>query len=232
MYIQTAISLRAEEEELPAKESAVKKCSLSNLPLSPVNCNRSVQVDQMICSLAKEGKHFVVTAPLLCAECGQLREEKYFIEMKDGVVMCTLGLCKMQLNTYRCSGCTNMAIPEGRDHCLVIENTATTAAHAILRREVIGAALSNGTLTGRLRHFHSQVINNISSCIIPQGSTPHSVDSMKRLYITILQLMTKSPPPPFLFAKIVRIMKVTQGKGLLAYALMPLFPKASGKKRK
>lgn len=111
--------------------------------------------------------------------------------------MCTLGPCKMQINTYRCSrypDCKNNLRPEGRDQCVTILGTTTAASHVLLRREVTGVALSNGTLYGRLRHYHSQVNNNILSGVIPEGVSPRSPNTLEKLCSIILQLMTKYPP--------------------------------------
>ncbi len=46
---------------------------------------------------------------------------------------------------------------EGRENCIVIEKVTNAATHVLMRRELCGVAVSNGTLTGRLKHFHSLV---------------------------------------------------------------------------
>lgn len=126
VHTETVSLIGEEEREEPRKVSDNDIVSFSSLPLSPVNCPRSIQVDQEVCSLAKEGKYFVVTAPLISTECGHPRAEKSLTPLKDGLIMCTLGPCKMQLNTYRCSqfpDCHNVLIPEGREHCIIIESS-------------------------------------------------------------------------------------------------------------
>ncbi len=58
---------------------------------------------------------------------------------------------------------------EGKENCIVIEKVANAATHVLVRRELYGVALSNGTLTGRLKHYHSLVTSHAYFGLIPSS---------------------------------------------------------------
>ncbi len=76
--------------------------------------------------------------------------------------MCSVGPCRMKVEQYRCSSphCSSSIVSEGRENCVLLDKVTSGATHAVLRRELFGVVISNGTLTGRLRHYHSYVTAN------------------------------------------------------------------------
>ncbi len=102
----------------------------------------------------------------------------------------------MHVEEYICSSstCNSPVIAEGRDQCIILENRRTAATHALLRRELYGVVISNGTLTGRLRHYHSYVTSNSFFGVIPSDPACRSVKTEVKLCSFMLKLMCLSPP--------------------------------------
>ncbi len=151
------------DESYSTKEdpyAEISSDSISCLPLSPVNCE---------CNLARTSKPYIVTAPGSCPTCGSRRDEASRKTWDYGVIMSTIGPCRMETEEFTCSSsaCGRKIISEGRDHCILIDKLTSAATHELLRRELHGVVISNGTITGRLSHFHSLVTANVCFGIIP-----------------------------------------------------------------
>ncbi len=159
--------------------------AISTLPLSPVNCARALVVDDHICGLTRASQVYIVTAPLTCPSCGCKRKEDTRNVWDNGIIMCTIGACRMIIEEFRCSSfsCNRAILAEGREHCVLIHTLSSGATHALLRRELYGVVISNGTLTGRLSHYHSLVTANAFFGIVP--NSPPSVQ-LKHLYGSVL----------------------------------------------
>ncbi len=114
---------------------------------------------------------------------------------KDGVLMCTISPCRMHIEVFECSNsnCSSKVLAEGRDHYIVIDRVSSAATHALIRRELFGVAISNGTLTGRLNHFHSFVTANAFVGVIPEAPVCRSVRTLLKLCSITLRLICMSP---------------------------------------
>ncbi len=177
-------------------ESMAERDHISHLPLSPVNCVKALEVDFAVVRSAVDRKPYFLEAPPVCSACGSARNSKTRKIWKDGVIMCTIGPCVLHTEEFSCSNdsfCSAKIKAEGRCECVLLDKNTSAATHALLRRELLGVALSNGTLTGRLKHFHSQVISHMHGGVIPFYPFSRSVKTMQRLCTIMLVLMTLSP---------------------------------------
>ncbi len=113
-----------------------------------------------------------------------------------GVLTATIGPCRMQVEEFLCSSssCNAKVTSEGRDQFILMDKVTSAATHALLRRELHGVVVSNGTLSGRLSHFHSLVTANAYFGIIPEEPSCRSVKTLIRLCSIMLRLMCTSPP--------------------------------------
>lgn len=69
---------------------------ISHLPLSPVNCNRSIGVDKDVTMAGFRGEVYQIHAPCICQKCGAVRDVKTR-ESRRGVLTCTAGTCEMEV---------------------------------------------------------------------------------------------------------------------------------------
>ncbi|KAI0564157.1 hypothetical protein FGB62_30g110 [Gracilaria domingensis] len=170
--------------------------SLSYLPLPPVSCSKAIQVDLNACNLASMGKPFQIHAPTHCQKCGSRRQESSQKLWKDGVLMCTREPCALHVEEYVCSNqtCNSPIQPEGREQFVLLLNMCTAGTHALLRQELIGVVLGNGTLNSRLKHFHSQVQANVNAGYFGSSTVPcRSVRTIQDMCILMIKLMTMEP---------------------------------------
>lgn len=56
----------------PVVSRGVSLDSISQLPISPVNCPRSLRIDNEVAQLAVIGEAFIVKAPRICRVCRHL----------------------------------------------------------------------------------------------------------------------------------------------------------------
>ncbi len=112
--------------------------------------------------------------------------------------MCTIGPCKFHIEEFTCSSksCKARIMSEGLESCVFIEKVSNAATHALMRRELCGVAVSNGTLTVRLKHFHSLVTANAYFGLIPPAPFCRSNRSLIKTCSLMLRLMS---PPSELF---------------------------------
>ena len=167
---------------------------ISHLALSPVNCKRSIRVDLEVARAAVRRETFKLNAPHTC-HCGYTVLHSTRVVHQGGVIMCTVGPCLMEVEEFRCSNPddSHRVIQEGRSSCVLLLNVSTAATHVLLRRELIGVIMGNGTLSGRLKHFHSMSVENARSGILSPDVNPRSFRTMVKLTTEMLRLMTLSP---------------------------------------
>ncbi len=136
-HTRTISAIMQTEKNYQDKCDGVEQChttderleeSVSFLPLSPVNCEKAIAVDQTVRDLARASKPYILEAPARCYSCASIREESSRTSHAGGVLMCTIGRCKMIIEEYRCSSqaCGSRKIPEGRENCILLENGCTT----------------------------------------------------------------------------------------------------------
>ena len=115
---------------------------------------------------------------------------------------CTAGPCEIEIEWVRftAEGCTSIIAPEGRENCVLLESMTSGATHSLLRKELTGVSLSNGTLSGRLSEFHSQSIGIQMSGLLPQILTRRSVKKLREMCAIILRLVAKNPDSSFFLA--------------------------------
>lgn len=140
--------------------------SISFLPLSIVNFKDSIRVERKIVQLSQRNAFFNVPAPNICTACEASRIEESR-NIQKGIVLCSEGPCSMRVEIFHCSDCSHRIHSEGRVDKIVLLTLSTAAAHVMLRNQLTGVALSNGTLTGRLGQYHSQSLANISAGLVP-----------------------------------------------------------------
>ncbi len=118
--------------------------------------------------------------------------------------MCTMGPCGMHSEVFQCSSpsCGQTITAEGRQHYIVIHNLTSAATHALMRRELQGVVISNGTITGRLSHYHSLVTSHAYFGIIPPEPVCRSVRTLVKLCSIMLRLMCSSPSGSLFHCKI------------------------------
>ena len=200
-----------ETEEEVAKDDGWKgfEKHISHLPLSPVNCSRSIRVDNDVTVVAFRRDVCLIHAPCTCQKCGAIRDVKTR-ESRRGVLTCTAGPCEMELEWFRCTaeGCTSIIDLEGRENCVLLELMTSGATHILLRRERTGVALSNGTLSGRLSQFHSKSIGMQMSSILPKIPTCRSVKMLRDMCAIMLRFVTTNPDSSFFLATHAREMKM------------------------
>ncbi len=65
--------------------STIDKCnSISSLPLAPVNCAKSLQADELSCTLARNSQPFVLKAPRIALSVAALETKQVEIFGKMG----------------------------------------------------------------------------------------------------------------------------------------------------
>ena len=187
---------------------------ISFLPLSPVNCRLAIRVDQHICDIMKEGGSLKVSAPLTCIYCEGQRIESTKETNTSGVVMCSLGACAMEIETYSCSTCTRRFSAEGRKEGLFIDSICLAATHKLLRDQLTGFALGNGTISSRLSQFHSQVAALEDSELFQTSANSRSTRSIYNLCVYVVRLMICEPPVSIFNCDTCQVDNVNLKKGV------------------
>jgi len=109
--------------------------SISQMLISPFDCNRSVQVDMDIMDHARSGRPFVINCPDACRLCYTPRGDAAD-ESQDGTILCYDKFCRMLLRGYTCTNkkCIAWVIVDGREDGIVIYSPATAASASLVRR--------------------------------------------------------------------------------------------------
>ncbi|KAI0560124.1 hypothetical protein FGB62_124g013 [Gracilaria domingensis] len=189
-----AESMAEEDDEVFGTPFYTK--TLSHLPLPPISCSKSIQVDLKACKLASTGTAFQIHSPTHCPKYGCPRQETLRKIWKNGVLMCTRGPCALHVEEMICSNprCSSKIQPEGRRQFVLLLNMCTAGTHALLRQELIGVVPGNGSLNSRLKHFHSQVLANVNAGYFGSASVPcRSVRTIQDMCVLMVKLMTMEP---------------------------------------
>ena len=178
--------------EMPSSESTYQ--GISRLPLSPVNCRRAIEVDMEVNRIAIEKGTFLLSSPTIC-DCGYPVISSSRRLHCSGIVMATIGPCLMHVEEFICgnpSG-SHKVTPEGRANCILLLNLSTAATHTLLRRELSGVIMGNGTLSGRMKHYHALSMENVLSGYLNPLTKPRSVRTLIKLCTEMLRLMSLKP---------------------------------------
>ena len=178
----------------PSNCQSAMETSISQLPLSPVNCKNAVERDLMINTLIISGEPYIIQAPQFC-QCGSPVINGRKVIHSSGVIMSTFGACAMHVEENKCASlsCGKSVIAEGREHYSLIFSLTTAATHVLLRRELRGVVMGNGTLSSRLKHYHAVCVENILTGLVSSGVRPRSIRTLQKLCSEMLRLMTSCP---------------------------------------
>ena len=175
----------------------------SYLPLGPISCIASVKLDEHVCSLAKKGSQFIVNCPSLCTFCNSNRDETTRQVIKNGIIHCSVGPCRMYLESFICANnsCKRRFIAEGRESYICIRNTTSAITHSFVRKECEAVALSAGTLRRRMELYLKQVTMSTLSGQLPRDVPSRSSKVLQSLCSLAVSLMVKDPNPEFFQCK-------------------------------
>lgn len=173
--------------------------AVSQLPLTPASCSRSTKMDFEICEAARRGATMVVSAPKACRFCGTPRTSRQSITESKGVVMCTIGPCKLRVDSFKCRNptCGRVVSVDGREYCMTFERFTTSMTHTVLRQTCEGVALGNGTLTAKIQELLKKYVTLRNANLRDNSVEPRSVKTLLRICVLGMHLMTKEPPVNF-----------------------------------
>ena len=99
----------------------------------------------------------------------------------------------MEVETFLCSGCNIRFCAEGRIEGIFVDSVCLAATHKLLRDQLIGFALGNGTLSSRLNKFHSQVTAFEDTKVFNKPLPSRSTRKIYDLCVSFLRLMVCEP---------------------------------------
>jgi len=178
-------------------EDDVVEGARSRLPLPMYNCLKAVCVNLDVCELMRVGKPLVVQAPEQCNKCGTTKGTAELL-VEDGVIMCSGGYCKMELQSFECqkAECKARVYPDGREAGVVLLSSSTAATVKIMRDMAHAMTTSGSTFGACHRQWHSNYASTRDSGRYPSmANVPtRSRQTITTLFWWTLHLMTKSPP--------------------------------------
>ena len=158
----------------------------SILPVAPVNCPASVQLDERFRIYRQEDSGievpssgegspadtFVVSVPKKCS-CSGRREEGSRKLLSEGVTVTGNGPVKMRRESFRCKAatCSQLMYEEGRRAHITFYSYTSGATHAFMRRELQAVVLSGGTVSNRFAIYFRHRREDQSSGIISGAIT-------------------------------------------------------------
>ena len=167
---------------------------ISQLPLSPVNCRSAVELYLIINTFVMSGEPYVIEAPKNC-KCGAPVIEGHQVVHSNGVLMATFGACQMQVLEHKCSSpsCGRTVVADGREVHSLIFNVTSAETHVLLRTELQGVTMDNGTLSSRLKQYRAACVQNCMTGLVNSKIRPRSMRTLQKLCSEMLRLMTMCP---------------------------------------
>lgn len=186
-----------------SSESLINQEISSFLPLAPISCIAAVRLDEHVCSLAKKGLIFNVECPLRCTFCSSERDESSKQIIKNGILHCSVGPCRMHLESFHCSNnhCNRRFIADGRESYICIRKTTSAVTHAFVRKECEAVALSAGPISRRMELYLKNVKMRVLSNQLPTEVPSRSTKVLQNLCSLAISLMVKQPRPEFFQCK-------------------------------
>ena len=168
--------------------------SVSKLPLSLFDCNKSVLVDVNIFDHARRNQKYVVPAPDECSACATPRGSAKLRPSRNGTILCHMGFCAMQLDGYDCGGCNKWVCADGREHGVVILSTCKAASVSLVRHFCQEVAVEGDAFAKTFKSWWVKAVGRSSAGVFPRLSVSRSRRTVSRLLSAGLRLMSADPP--------------------------------------
>eukprot|EP00170_Pyropia_yezoensis_P002013 contig_8607_g2017 len=179
------------------KTSGAADAAQSSKSLPAFNCPRSVKIDMDICGSMQAGKMLRVSAPVTCVR-KHPAENKGDIKVDAGEIMCSMGFCGMELESFYCNhvDCCCRVYPDGREDCVVILSSSTAATVVVLRDMAREVTTGGSTFGACYRRWHNKYSDLRDSGVYPamMAIKPKSRQTVTGLFFLALKLLCKEPP--------------------------------------
>lgn len=169
--------------------------SISQLPISAFDCNRSVQVDMDILDHARSGRPYVIDCPAVCRQCLTPRGDAED-ESQEGTILCHNGFCRMLLMAYTCSNkdCNAWVTAEGREEGVVINSPATAASASVVRHFCHEVSVEGDTFSKVFRTWWKLACGRSRAGIVTPSLAMRGQRTVARLMSTGMRLTADDPP--------------------------------------
>jgi len=181
----------AEHKEQPKRAAD----SISQLPISVFDCNRSVQVDMDILDHARSGRPYVIDCPSVCRICSTPRGNAPD-ESQEGTILCHNAFCRMLLMAYTCSNkdCNAWVTAEGREESIIIYSPATAASVSVVRHFCHEVSVEGDTFSKVFRTWWKLACGRSRARVVTPSLTLRSQRTVARLMSTGMRLTAEHPP--------------------------------------
>lgn len=167
---------------------------ISQKPLSPFDCNKSVLVDVDILDHARRNKVYVVAAPDECSSCGEARGSAPLAPGRRGTILCQMGFCRMQLDGYVCGQCSKWVCADGREQGIIILTSCTAASASLVRHFCHEVAVEGDAFAKTFKSWWVKAVGRSRAGVFPVLSLSRSRRTVSKLMAAGLRLMSIDPP--------------------------------------
>lgn len=196
-HVQQTRHLRQSDVRSSGSDQSHRRAfdSISQLPISPFDCNRSLQVDMAILDHARANRPYVIDCPAVCRRCSRPRGDAVD-EPQEGTILCHNAFCRMMLMGYTCTNqeCNAWVSAEGREKCVVISSPSTAASVSLVRHFCHEVAAEGDTFSKVFRTWWRLACGRLRAGLILPSMSLRSQRTASRLMSTGMRLTAEAPP--------------------------------------